>query len=471
MSGLWSLYNQGGSGGPPPPQLRGRLVYVDSRYGNNSTAQVERADRPFATIEAAFNAALAAATGPNDPYTIHVRPGRYLLTPNQMVKPANRTIHFEFENEVQLIVDAASNPFPPNSAWLQILGGPVIINGWGSLNIVASLSQESCLFRLPGAPPVNQAFLRLYCNQIQSVYAENNASFIRFAGIYSIAIVHANRIINNSSSEGQAFIRCDIAGPQAASLVYVYEESIGMRMFYDSTGSIPKDHRFYSRFHRGSIGGLTATDSPIQLTILAGTRIQAEGSPLAQPLGLRPQSIIIDGDVYVNQHTLFISDVLADSNLGYSGRTSSSVTYTGLSVGTGFYDTMYINRFTHQGGQVDARYHAATFGLLPPGSSVGLGWLINNQLIRGFYARALPGYGGAARNIAFGTLNLGPLTAFFPANTITNNGIDIPLSSGNVGAAITSPTDRLAVFASSSNTGNAINNGDFIIGAYLGKAL
>ena len=452
------------------PQLRGRLVFVDNRYGNNATGLVERPDRPFATIEAAFNAALAAAVNVDDRYTVHVRPGRYFLTYGLMVKPIDRTINFEFESGVE--IGTFGFPTPPNLAWLEIQGGTVLMSGEGNLRIIVTHGEDSCFVRLNGNDSGNAANVVIFAQRISHGAVGANGAFVRCAasGPYSLAQIKCDDIINITSSEGQAFIRWDGGAPFYGADVFSDSSSQGFRMFYDSPTALQQLHRFFSRYHLGSIGGLTATDAPLWLQIADGTLItNANKPPFPPPLGLRPQSIRLGGTINVFSQTTFIPDVIGDV-FGYAGpHMLGSVQFGGLTVNQ---FQPYTNNFSFQGGQLDADYHVATSGSIPPGgASPPVGWFIRYQLIKSFFVKCDTSYIAGAGNIAFGTVNLGPLTPFVSANSITQNGLSIPLLSAPVGAMITAPTDQIQIFADPANTGNVIVNGNLKIVAELGKAM
>jgi len=452
------------------PQQRGRLVFVDNRFGNNATGRVERADFPFATIESAFNAALAAATNVNDNFTVHVRPGRYNLTYGQMVKPIDRTINFEFEGGTTLL---RALPSPPGTAWLEILGGPCYISGQDTLGISVRHGNDSCFVRLNGTDGGNPAFAYIYAIRIDHFSVGSNSAFVQCAatGGRSFCTVKADYIANNTSSEGQAFIRWEGTAPFYGVEVYADILSTGFRMFYDAPGVPLQNHKFFSKYHNGSIGGLTSTDAPVVLEIADGSLItNFNQPPFPPPLGLRPSSIRLGGAINVFSNTTFIPDVINDGNLGYgSPHILGSVQFGGLTVNS---FQPYTNQFSFQGGYLDADYHVVTSGSIPPGgASPPVGYFIRNQLIKSFFVKGDPGYIGGVGNIAFGTVNLGILTPYVPAASITQNGLSIPLLSAPVGAMITAPSDQLRIFADPTNTANVVVNGHLKIVAELGKAM
>ena len=449
------------------PQRRGRLVFVDNRFGNDATGRVERAEFPFATIEAAFNAALAAATSVDDNFTVHVRPGRYFLTYGKMVKPANRTINFEFESGTAIETSGTS---PPGTAWLEILGGTCYLSGQDTLRIIVYHDNNSCFLRLNGNNAGNPATAHIYALRIDHIASGSNSAFVHCVatGGHSFCTVKTDYIRNTTSSEGQAFIRWDGTIPFYGAEVYVDIDSMGFRMFYDAPGVPIQLHKFFSKYHNGSIGGLTATDAPVWLEIADGSLLSnLSKPPFPPPLGFRPSSILLGGAINVFSNTTFIPDVIRDqSGYGYA-HSLGSVQFGGSVAGQ-----LYTNQFSFQGGYLDADYDVSTSGSIPPGgASPPVGYFIRHQLIKSFFVKGAAGYIGGTGNIAFGTVNLGILTPYVPAASITQNGLSIPLLSAPVGAMITAPSDQLRIFADPTNTANVLVNGHLKIVAELGKAM
>jgi hypothetical protein len=94
-------------------------AFVDSVYGDDSTALVEYLSRPFATLEAARDAMLIFGNG-----LIVVRPGDYSISTSLATYGVNW--HFENGARVSMVQDADGSIFDD-------LGGPVIctITGYG----------------------------------------------------------------------------------------------------------------------------------------------------------------------------------------------------------------------------------------------------------------------------------------------------------------------------------------------------
>ena len=445
----------------PSVQQRGRLVYVDSRFGNNATGRVERADLPFRTIEAAFNAALAAATGLADPFTVHVRPGRYIGTSGLMTKPVDRSINFEFEAGVYLDINIA-----PGQSWLVVQGlnsgsYPVYLN-FGDASAVRVFNNGEAAILLDGLTTTIAGYVVFKCATLQNFCLGPTSAFAKVpAGRRGSLFADVLYLLNSTSAEGQAFFRTD-TGFALISYCELYVRSIseGRRIFLDTAQ--PQSHYFYSRFHRGTIAGDTATDSPIWCDIADGTFITNEFTT-SFPLGIKPQTYSTQGKFSVQTEGLFIPDVFRDQGLGFLQRRVGEFEFGG-NWPNGFQP--WTNKWTQNGGEVSARFNS-TFSPLPPAGSAVAGWFIQGQRIKGFRIFAdnaiSPG-----TTLRLGTANLGPLSVPFASGSVTTNGIEVPLAGAPGHHLITTPNDQIAIF---NVAGPALTYGSLQVTAELAKPI
>jgi len=440
MSGLWSLYNQGGSGGPPQPQLRGRMVFVDSRYGDDTTGMIERADLPFATIEGAYQA--IASSNISGPFVIHIRPGTYDAQPNIISVGFSNEIHFHAENGVEILI-GVNTPFPAYSTWIRAFGNTIFS---GNAIFRVRFEEQNCSVFETGVFTLFAHTIECRLNAEEDCFLDNRAGAYvetRFLGVnVPTNSFPAAFIINRSPGLRSFLIVKDLS--QGSNLIWNYNH-LSSSVFH-----------FYSPEHLGSIACLDPQVSPNIAVILSGTKILANLN--IPPLGIRPQSVIIQGQVYADCGSFFIPDLLS-GNLGelvLSGQNSS-----------------WTNRHNYQSGYLEVGFTSSGMPPfnLPPGSSLLGGWFVIGQMIKSFSLRELSPT-GATGLIALGTQNLGPLTPFFNATEISANRQDFPLLVSPSGITINNVGDRLAIFASPLNTQPVFSQlGGYVITANLGKAI
>ena len=432
MSGLNSTYFTSDS-----VQLRGRMVFVDSRYGDDTTGMVERADRPFATIEGAYQA-IASSNIPG-PFVIHIRPGVYNAQPNIINVGFPNEIHFYAENGVEILV-GINTPFPASSTWIRGSGNTIFS---GNAIFRVRFEEPNCSVFQTGVFTLFANTIECWFNAEEDCFLDNRAAgYIetRFLDVYVPTDSFPAAFIINRS-------------PGLRSFLMVKDMSRGSNLNWNYNHQSSSIFYFYSPEHQGRIASLDPQVSPNIAVILSGTSISGNF-----PLGIRPQSVQIQGQVYVNCGLSFIPDLLSNNR--------------GEIVFEGFYPD-WVNRHNYQNGHLEVSFISdGTFpDNLPPGFSLSGGWFIRGQMIKSFSLREIS-FTGATGLIALGTQNLGPLTPFFNATDISANRQDIPLLVSPSGITINNVGDQLAIFASPLNTQPVFSQfGSYVVTANLGKAI
>jgi len=434
-------------------QLRGYFAFVDYRYGDDASAEIENPNRPFSTIDAAANALLASYTSSTDPITVYVRPGRYSIT-GPIVVPTNRRLNLVAVGEVQIQYFSFSEN---QRAFLLQNNSQLNVDYVGNLFIVAAInSNDSEFVRVQDSSRLN---IRAHTISFNSGVANTNTAFVRNdPGISSFVSINTEILESLTSAVTQAFVYWDLQGEVT---LRVNEVSRGRRLFFTSANLTNQNLYFYSRRHIGTIGGDIPADSPVRLYILDGTFITNENHPANFPLGSRPNSIVPLGTVTVYHSNLPIIDVVHKPVAGFIGNYRS-----GCVVFSGDSPFAYVNKYEDYFGYVSSDYT----GAIPPNSfSPGFGRLIQGQTIQSFFVRAEPGYVAGTGTITLGTVNIGPITAAFPTSLITPSGRAFTVIGANA-YPINTNNDQLRIFTQN-NSGNVITAGRIKVTALLGKTL
>lgn len=108
------------------------IVYVDATYGNDITGIVDRLDKPFQTLSAAYTAASAGDT-------IYVFPGTYDLTSVHPHHFTSKNMNFYFSNGSVMTNFRVANSSAPSSVNINISGygefnyaGVTYVTRWGT---------------------------------------------------------------------------------------------------------------------------------------------------------------------------------------------------------------------------------------------------------------------------------------------------------------------------------------------------